>query len=496
MLLRIILSPDDIRRIRVDSMPETVGDLLLILKTKLGLDGDIVVQFQDPDFDNELCNLSSISELPKDKATLKVNRKPFESYHGDVTLDTANLTSSSQGKSPNGSHTRQLPQPFVIPTFSSNVELKLKQGNEAYHRDETLLDISKDMKSDILDNLAEVIYMHNPYPTREEYERVAQSLIKKHPCLREPGSVNGWYGWKFSLKFKMSNFRQKLRVAGCPEVKVNSRKFGSTNLKKIKRAKKSEVHFLPDFPEGKSQSCLDEERSAMVNEMKKGKVDWKKVNEMMKNTFSLRRKEIVEDEPLVADFKERWPALFCERQIEEEFTRLTSVDLKRSLLDGLEQYLPRFLDLYRAKSGIMGLTRQIRLLDDNSSTEMKYTVLLMGLPHFLREDPSPFFKTVESAKPEEEIAKGMKIGIITVKDGADDLDSAIVLEEQIILHNIKDFPNATAMLMGLLFVLNIDYPKELHYTFEVIQKVLMNIGGGQCSSLVHGLRNKLFRKTM
>lgn len=36
---------------------------------------------------------------------------------------------------------------------------------------------------------------------------------------------------------------------------------------------------------------------------------------MMYNTFSLRRKEIVEDEPLVAQVKERWPALFSERQV-------------------------------------------------------------------------------------------------------------------------------------------------------------------------------------
>ncbi|KAG2461829.1 DNM3A methyltransferase, partial [Polypterus senegalus] len=151
--------------------------------------------------------------------------------------------------------------------------LKLKQGNEANHRDGTLLDISKD----ILDNLAEVIYMHNPYPTREEYDRVAQSLINKNPSLREPGSGNGWYGWKFSLKFKMSNFRQKLRI-------------------------------------------------------------------------------------------------------EEEFTRLTSVDLKRSLFDGLEQYLPRLLDVYRAKSGIMGLTRQIRLLDDNNQSGKIPTQLKRNLP--------------------------------------------------------------------------------------------------------------------
>lgn len=49
--------------------------------------------------------------------------------------------------------------------------------------------------------------------------------------------------------------------------------------------------------------------------MKKRKVDWRQIDEMMYNTFSLWRKEIVEDEPLVAQVKERWPALFSERQV-------------------------------------------------------------------------------------------------------------------------------------------------------------------------------------
>ncbi|CAL8282707.1 unnamed protein product [Boreogadus saida] len=72
MLLRVILGQEDIRRITIDSMPETVIGLHLMLKNMLGLEGDLVVQFQDPEFANELCNLSCMSELPKDKVTLKI----------------------------------------------------------------------------------------------------------------------------------------------------------------------------------------------------------------------------------------------------------------------------------------------------------------------------------------------------------------------------------------------------------------------------------------
>lgn len=93
------------------------------------------------------------------------------------------------------------------------------------------------MKSDILDKIAEAIFAYNPYPRPEEIDHVAQALISKHPCLKEPGSSHGWYYWKFSLKFKMGNFCQKLRVAGCSELRVNARSSGGTSSERLKRAK-------------------------------------------------------------------------------------------------------------------------------------------------------------------------------------------------------------------------------------------------------------------
>lgn len=88
------------------------------------------------------------------------------------------------------------------------------------------------------------------------------------------------------------------------------------------------------------------------------------------------------------------------------------------------------------------------------------------------------------------------MGIILIKEGDDIINASVVLEEALVLCDLGDIPNSVAMLMGLLYALNIDYPKQLKYTFEVIQRVLMNIGAGQCSSLVHGLRNRLLRKTI
>ncbi|MGH0141676.1 UNVERIFIED_CONTAM: hypothetical protein FKN15_045038 [Acipenser sinensis] len=69
--LRVIVEADNIRKITLDTCPESVDDLKRILKDKLKLDADFSLQYEDPDFDGELISLVDIDELPQ-KATLKL----------------------------------------------------------------------------------------------------------------------------------------------------------------------------------------------------------------------------------------------------------------------------------------------------------------------------------------------------------------------------------------------------------------------------------------
>ena len=315
MLLRIILGDKDIRKLSVTQLPEDIEGFKKYLKTTLEIGEDIEIQYQDPDFNMELCYLGGMADLPKDKATLKVHFKVPESYHSDSTLDTASLSSSSEESGSGPGQTCGIPHPFPIPTFSYDVELRLRAANEAFVKSGDLFETPKAMKSDILDKIAEAVAVYTRYPTREEMDAVAQALVIKHPCLKDPGSVFGWYSWKFSLGFKFQNFRQKLQAAGCPELTVNKRLSSSSNAKKLKKAKKSEVNFLPSYPLGKNEGDLEQERLDLIEHMTRRKIDWKLVDQMMANTYPLRRKEIVQDEPMVAQVKERWPALFCERQV-------------------------------------------------------------------------------------------------------------------------------------------------------------------------------------
>ena len=99
--------------------------------------------------------------------------------------------------------------------------------------------------------------------------------------------------------------------------------------------------------------------------------------------------------------------------------------------------------------------------------------------------------------PEEDVIKGMVIGVLlVVEDVKEPLpasynDVALVIEEKIVIRHLGDVPNAFVNLMGLQYMLNLDYPKDLKYTFEVIQRLFMGIGLDSCTPWVHSLKNIL-----
>ncbi|MED6242018.1 hypothetical protein ATANTOWER_031978 [Ataeniobius toweri] len=220
----------------------------------------------------------------------------------------------------------------------------------------------------------------------------------------------------------------------------------------------------------------------------------------MSGTFALRRKEIVEEEPPVVEMKDRWPALFTERQIVKEFTRLMSVNLN-SFYEGLDGNLQKLLLLYRSRcfDGNKEMMALLDSLDRDPSNQRKRTAVLLGLPWCMKEKPFPLLKMCEPTDCEDDLIKGMLVGILLVlEDVSEPLpssyqDVAIVLEANVVIRHLCDLPSAFMTLMGLMYVLNLNYPKDLKYTFEVIQRLFLGIGIDSCSARVHSLKNTLFK---
>ncbi|GAA6231459.1 uncharacterized protein LOC103362161 [Lates japonicus] len=184
-----------------------VEDLIQVLKEAFSITTDIGLQYKDAEFD-DFFTLTSTSDL-RDKDTLKVVHMPpgTTQEHNPDTYDMSSvddlLSVDSQDNlipSPPAPERQNLwPSVFPIPTFSYNTEMALRQGNEKFLKDGTSL-TSPSVQSDILERLAEAIFSYTAYPNDPQRAAVAQALIEKHPCLREPGSFNGCYGWQQSLK--------------------------------------------------------------------------------------------------------------------------------------------------------------------------------------------------------------------------------------------------------------------------------------------------------
>lgn len=76
--------------------------------------------------------------------------------------------------------------------------------------------------------------------------------------------------------------------------------------------------------------------------------------------------------------------------------------------------------------------------------------------------------------------KGMQLGLLIGCEGGERgaiphkvFDVAVVVEETIVLHNVKDVAHGLAM--GVIYCVNLKYPGAMKYSFEFLQKVVMKI---------------------
>uniref|UniRef100_A0A8D0CNF9 Uncharacterized protein n=1 Tax=Sander lucioperca TaxID=283035 RepID=A0A8D0CNF9_SANLU len=481
-----------IRKVQLTKTPESVDELKNVLREKLELDGEFAVQYEDPDFGNAVCNLMDIAEFPPEKAVLhiiwNIDESQTPSHSSSISsLDTASISSPASSHSSSSiirtfmRNISEWPSPFVVPSFSYDVELKLRKGNDIYEKTGQGLSVTRDMKMEILDKLAQEIFALKAYLEKYQMVSVASELVNKHPCLKEPGSGTGYDGWTTSIKYKLGNYRSKLRQAGCNEVSVNRKRGRDDEVDEgrfsLKKPKRGEVNHVPDHPENYNDETLEDQRCVLVGEMKKKGKDMELIRQKMDLTFSLRRKEIVEVEPMVLEIQERWPALFLREQICEEFFRVTTKDLLGTFRAALDEYCPRLLKLYRARRGACGQDMENLLdkLDEQVDLSVKF-----------------IFGRNSDTDAVDGQTRGVKMGILTVfVDDAPTLQPTvnsidIVLEEAIVLTDLPDLPTAFAYLFGLLYALNMEFPKELKYTFAAIQHIFMELSAScsQSKSLV------------
>lgn len=281
-----------------------------------------VVYIQEPatvtltltDVDGSFSSITDGSLQPPEDGSLQPPEDACSSVSSQDTLPVSSDSESSTHRS------KGWPSEFPIPHFSSTTEIQLQSGNENFTCSGTLFG-TKDLISplpDILGRLAEAIYEYTAYPSSAQ----CMSSIRgpsQRTSLPQRARIFQWMLRMNPAKYKMNNFRSKLRGLGCPEIVVNSlqRKPAQEQApaKNIKKPKKAELNYLPPHPpQGETNESLEKERLDLLLEVTK-RDNCQVVAAKMAKTFSLRRQEIIHEARAIRDFMERWPALFDATQV-------------------------------------------------------------------------------------------------------------------------------------------------------------------------------------
>ncbi|XP_053354227.1 uncharacterized protein LOC128526425 [Clarias gariepinus] len=288
---------------------------------------------------------------------------------------------------------------FPIPQFSYDVELRLRQGNDEFEKSGKGVKLTRDQKHDILEKLGSTMYDFKAYPDDKQIGKVAEALVTKHPCLKEQGSDTGWNGWKTSLKFKMGNLRNKMRKIGCLEVAVNAGKRSQGHPEnepshsKIKKPRRSEVNYLPNFPQGEDETSLETVRQEIAVEVQKTEKNTSLIHKNMEKTFALRRQNIVSGSPSVNEFLNLWPALRMTSELFAEYQRVKNENLPNKFYAQLDYLLPRLMTILRQKASKTGKTADtlanlLKVHDEQCDIiDIKREWILRSLVIYFNEDP-------------------------------------------------------------------------------------------------------------
>ncbi|XP_030580567.1 uncharacterized protein LOC115776897 [Archocentrus centrarchus] len=234
-------------------------------------------------------------------------------------------------------------------------------------------------------------------------------------------------------------------------------------------------------------------RKALLLDIKKSN-NRELVKLKMEKTYAYRRHEIVRDAPMVEAFMARWPALFDIREINAEFKRITNIPLQSKSLSQLDLHLGNLVKLFKRRGGQLG--QKLAQMDDCEDVDAGRECVIKGVCVYMGEDPDHLIREyvgMDEAAISEAI-EDTTVGTYLLKEeaSADEQEIGVVLEGIRVMTNLDNIAFAVVMLFGLIYALNLAYPADLRYTFEVFQKILMELDGGKLSNKVLALKNRLF----
>lgn len=219
------------------------------------------------------------------------------------------------------------------------------------------LPLGRALKSELIRVVCRAITADTKYPSSIRITDAARKIVSDYPYLKESmGTGSG--GWRQSIRDCLKNMR---RSDQSEEVKARKKLLKGTTSP-LQNTEKTEAML------GNNQYIDD-------------------LQSDLKETFDLRRNEIVDQKLKIEMLKQKYPSLFTRKELDNEFFRITGQK-------NLFHRVPNFLQLYSAQLHNLLATRKIlppwvqsvkcMLEGSNKSVEaIKELFLLITLPiHF------------------------------------------------------------------------------------------------------------------
>lgn len=178
--------------------------------------------------------------------------------------------------------------------------------------------------------------------------------------------------------------------------------------------------------------------------------------------------------------------------------RITTVPLETKLLAQLDKHSAKLLEVIRRKGGAVRQKTSdvLQLLDETLDINTRRECILTSLMIYLGEPVEHLIKEYQDV-PEneaEELQQTAMAILITGREGPlhPAKDIKIIIEGTEVLRGLPSVTAAFTMIFGLMYTLNLKYPKKLESTFEFVQKILMDLDRKKMSPKVNKLCSQLY----
>lgn len=285
--------------------------------------------------------------------------------------------------------------PYKIPVHRFSFSLR----NQLQKKAQLNWALRKELKDILVDDLLSF----TAYPSKAQRDEVCSAVLSQFPHLREPiGS--GFDGLSQSMKDRLKSARRDMAddVLEIKEVKRRKPMNCPTTLKK---PKKGEINWQPNYPEGEDEASVDRHIEFMLKESKKSPhcQDSVVVSSKMDITFAARRQMINAKCP-IPQLRDRYPLLFSKNQITAEYRRLMNMEIEEGFTENMLKVSPKLVAVARNRKVIKkDMMAILEGLSQAKATggEAGYhdaVAAIQLLPLLLGEDGKMFIRVLEVNK--------------------------------------------------------------------------------------------------